>query len=415
MNKPLAIVLGGTFPHTQLIGNLKERGYYVILIDYLEAPVAAEMADEHICESTLDMDKVLSIAQARKARLVISTCVDQANVTACYVSEKLGLPHPYSYATAKKISNKRNMKEVMIKNGIPTSKFVVLTDQDLPIPGSLKYPLIVKPSDSNSSKGVRRIDRPEEAQEAISSAHEISRSREVIVEEYVEGIEIGVDCFIEDWKARIILTRQRTKLNDNTDKIQQISGSFWPADLTIGQIHQIEGVATKIAEAYDLNNTPLMLQAIVTGDSLSVIEFAPRIGGGDNFRIIHRLTGFDFIGAAIDSFLGFPVMVRSFWPDRYIFDNYIYGINSVFDHIKVDESLICDGIVDYYSMYKARGSRISAELSSNNRLGVFVVSGKTKAEVIEKLRRTISGIEAYDGNNEPIMNKKLYNHLFNIE
>jgi hypothetical protein len=66
-------------------------------------------------------------------------------------------------------------------------------------------------------------------------------------------------------------------------------------------------------------------------------------------------------------------------------------------------------------MYKARGSRISAELSSNNRLGVFVVSGKTKAEVIEKLRRTISGIEAYDGNNEPIMNKKLYNHLFNIE
>ena len=38
MNKPVAIVLGGTYPHKYLINNLKLRGYYTILIDYYVFP-----------------------------------------------------------------------------------------------------------------------------------------------------------------------------------------------------------------------------------------------------------------------------------------------------------------------------------------------------------------------------------------
>ena len=40
MNKPIALILGGTVPHSELIKQLKERGYYTILIDYLLNPPA---------------------------------------------------------------------------------------------------------------------------------------------------------------------------------------------------------------------------------------------------------------------------------------------------------------------------------------------------------------------------------------
>ena len=79
-----AIVLGGTNPHIELIKNLKKRGYYTILVDYAENPLAKDYADEHIQESSLDKEKVFKIARDRKVNLVISTCSDQANVTACY-------------------------------------------------------------------------------------------------------------------------------------------------------------------------------------------------------------------------------------------------------------------------------------------------------------------------------------------
>ena len=118
-----AIVLGGTRPHITLIQKLKNRGYYVILLDYLSAPVAKEYADEHIQESTLDKDLVLRIAKEQNVDLVISTCIDQANVTAAYVCEKLGLPRPYDSEVALNVTDKLMMKDILIKNNIPTSKY----------------------------------------------------------------------------------------------------------------------------------------------------------------------------------------------------------------------------------------------------------------------------------------------------
>ena len=139
------IVLGGTFPHITLVSKLKSRGYYVILIDYLNHPPAKAEADLHIQESTLDKKKVLQIAKKYEVKLVISTCIDQANVTACYVSEALGLPRPYSYDKSLEVTNKLKMKQKMIDNNINTSKFQEVTSfEDLQI-HQLNFPLIVKP------------------------------------------------------------------------------------------------------------------------------------------------------------------------------------------------------------------------------------------------------------------------------
>ena len=63
MGKPVAIVLGGTSPHVLLVYKLHERGYYVILVDYLQNPPAKIAADEHIQASTLDKERVLEIAR----------------------------------------------------------------------------------------------------------------------------------------------------------------------------------------------------------------------------------------------------------------------------------------------------------------------------------------------------------------
>ena len=43
-----AIVLGGTLPHVTLINKVKERGYEVLLVDYLDKPYAKPFADRHI-------------------------------------------------------------------------------------------------------------------------------------------------------------------------------------------------------------------------------------------------------------------------------------------------------------------------------------------------------------------------------
>ena len=70
----------------------------MLLVDHLEFPPAARVADEHVRISTLAPDDVAALVRERDAKLVIAAGVDRANVTAVYVAERLGLPSPYSHA-----------------------------------------------------------------------------------------------------------------------------------------------------------------------------------------------------------------------------------------------------------------------------------------------------------------------------
>jgi len=407
--KNKAIVLGGTFPHISLIKKLKKIGYYVILIDYLENPPAKIYADEHIQESTLDKEKVLQIAQINDVKLIISTCIDQANLTACFVAEKLQLPKPYSYQTAINVTNKMIMKEKMLEFNIPTSKYYTLNNiKDIKL-DFLNFPVIVKPSNSSGSKGVKKACNYDELNKFVKEALELSRNNTAIIEEYKEGREIGVDCYIKNNQATIIMTRERKKIKQKyNDQIQQIYGSFWPANLTIEQYNKLEKIATDISHAFNLNNTPLLIQTIIDDNEIYVIEFAPRVGGGENYKIIKMHTNFDIIDSAINSFLGKEVDLDLKLPVSYIADNYIYTKPGLFGNIKGFKKLKEKGIIEYAHIYKTRNSKIGSELSSNNRVGAFVVKAPNIEKLHEKINIAIENIEAYDINDNPIMRKDIY-------
>lgn len=412
-----ALVLGGTYPHRALIEKLKARGYYTVLVDYLDHPAAQDCADEHLQESTLDMDRVCELAKERNAELVISTCIDQANVTCCYVAEKLGLPKPYTYAASLNVTDKVRMKQMMIDNLIPTARHYTISSISEFDASKLRFPIIVKPADCNSSKGVRRIDKGEvNAEQYIKDALSLSRNGEAIVEEFLVGREIGADCMIVNHKAHVVMTRERRKINkNNIDAIQQIYGSFWPADLTEKNIEQLRVIAEKIALAFDIDNTPLMMQTILANDEFNVIEFGARIGGGDNYQIIEELTGYDIIQNSIMSFLGEPIEVSDLGKrHELIMDTYLY-VNPPRDGS--EEEQIFGGIsyndiakanIVYEKVYRKKGDSIGYKISSNNRVGCFVVSGTTEQELLDKQAKVIANMEVFDRDGNPIMRKDIY-------
>jgi biotin carboxylase len=142
----------------------------------------------------LDKENVVNITKQYNAEVVISCCIDQANAIACYVAEKLDLPKPYSHQTALKVTDKCLMKDIMRENLIPTRAHIRVKDNNLLNNHKFKYPVVVKPSDSTGSKGVRKANDLIELKKYYESILELSRSKEVIVEEFVDGFEIQIDC-----------------------------------------------------------------------------------------------------------------------------------------------------------------------------------------------------------------------------
>lgn len=404
-----AIVLGGTLPHVSLIEKLKDRGFHVILVDYLECPYAASYANEHIRASTLDLNAVTEIAKKERADLVISTCIDQANVTACYVAEKLGLPHPYSYETALTVTDKLRMKRIMRDNGIPTSRYMRITNvSDLKDSG-LIFPLIVKPVDCNSSKGVTKIEHQDAGIEAaINTAIGLSRTNEAIIEEYVTGVEIGIDTFVQNGMAKVIMIKERRKVLKNNNGVQQILGCTWPIPGYTKIEKQAEIIANKIASAFSLSNCPLMIQAILKDGKINIIEFGARIGGGESFRIIRSSTDFDYVEASIKSFLGEPVNMDYHRPNSFFADNFIYAKPCRFDHIEYPKQMIEDGTIEYVNSLKSKGAAIDAPISSNNRVGVAVVKADSHDDLYNKIKKAIDSLEVYDVDGNAVMRKDIY-------
>ena len=407
MDKPVAIVLGGTAPHVLLVNKMHERGYYVVLVDYLPNPPAKKVADEHVQASTLDKEQVLTIAKERGASLVISTCIDQANSVCCYVAEKLGLPHPYSYETSLYVTNKGLMKSRMKEYDVPSSSYLLTKSVDGVDWNAVSFPCVVKPVDCNSSKGVHRADSIEEAKPFVAEALNLSQTREAIIEGFCAGDEIQVDCVALEGDADVVMTRSKVKSPGRNEAVLNSYGSIVPAQISDKVLPKLKQIAVNIAKGFGLRNTPFFYQAIVSDEEVNVLEFAPRVGGGLSYYMIKNFVGFDAVEAAVDSFLGRPISRNHHAPEKYYRTCLLYSRPCTFDHIEGMEELKTEGIVRECFITKSKGDVIDGDMRSSNRVGSFILEAETMQELQKCLAVCRSRISVIDniGNNVAIMPK----------
>ncbi len=407
MNKPVAIVLGGTAPHIALIKNLQNRGYYTILVDYYANPPAALAADRHIRESTLDIDKVLEVARQEKAALVISGCVDQANATACYVAEKLGLPAPYSYETALRVTDKVLMKAGMQDGGIPTAPHQVVSLETIDNLNESKFPMVVKPADCNGSKGVRKVNDYDELKEAIAAACSFSRSGKAIVESFNEGQEVSGYFFIgENNVFELYVKSKKLPRNRGKSSLQSFI-SYGPADISDSARENFKTAVKKIAIEFSLRNTPILVQANVLDNSVRVIEFAPRVSGGLVFREIALLTGFDMIDSVVSSYLDEVVDVSNIKvASEKVSIVHLFGTNGTLKCVEGMKTLISRGVVEEFHMHKTPGMEMtSSDLASRNRVLGAIIRGKTTEELEQKIETMVKELQIISTEGKDVLDR----------
>lgn len=398
--KKKAIVLGGTMPHLHLIRKLKNRGYETILIDYFDNPPAKSEADRHIKESTLDKEAVLNIALKENADLVISACVDQANATACYVSEKLGLPHPYSYETALNVTNKRRMKKILIQNEIPTSDFRIIDPGDSveKIKG-LEFPLIVKPTDANSSKGVFVVNDENEYCERIKRSLEISRENKAIVEQFVSGTEIQVDCFAINGKSHVLMVKDHIVGIEKGREIKP-SGFVSPGPACSAHMEQIEEVASKIATAFNLDTVPFFYQAICNENGVFVFELAARSAGGTSFSSVGIRSGIDYLDLALDAFMQKKVTLKVNPNPQKFTACFLHMKPGTFDRVEGIDELMEDGTIDYFYPFIVSGQKIGPENVWGNCVAAVMVLSETYEEGNEKVKKVLNYVKLLNDKHE---------------
>ena len=393
-----ALVLCATVPHTLLIEKLKARNYYTLVADMNPIAPAVPIADEFVGISAFDKESITAYAKENAIDLVISSCSEQANSVCCYVGEKLGLPHPYSYETSLDVTNKGRMKKLFKAGGVTTSDFMLFTQLEELSKCELPFPVVVKPVDAYSSKGVHKADNFDELVEVAKDALKVSRSGQGIVEGYCPGIEIQVDCVAIEGKAHVLMTRSKRTLSQNAIELNS-GGSIVPAEMTDAELEQAANLAQRIVNAFGLVNTPFFYQARVNDGIISVLEFAPRIGGGLSFQMIRRATGVDIVDLSIQSFLGEKMSLDGIFDQpKHLSTLLLYMEPGVFGKVTGLDELLKDGTVDYGAVLKKRGNEVDANRTSSNRAVTLLITADSRSELEEKTKIAMAKIDILDIN-----------------
>ena len=405
-----ALVLAGGFPQIALIKELKNRGYFTILADFNENPIAKEFADKYYRESTLDVDEIKNIAINEKVEFIVTVCTDQALLTVAKVSEELNLPCYVDYQTALNVTNKSYMKNVFKDNNISTSNFAIMQDFEEDKIANLKFPLIVKPVDCNSSKGVIKVNNQEELKIAFENAVNLTRTNTAVVEEFISGIELSVDVYVENGKANVLSISKLDKIKDN-DKFVIFRG-WSPAEEAFVVIQKIENMVQQIADAFNLKNTPMLVQLISDGKEVYVLEFSARTGGGVKYLLIKKSTGFDVIKAVVDLIEGKIPHYEKKEPDfKFLVNEFIYCYPGKFSHLEGFEELKNQGIIADYYLIKWKGAEFNTIANSGDRIAGFTIQGNSIDELNEKHKMVIEKAKVIDENGKDMMRRDILTNL----
>src|SRR5690606_29391649 len=160
------------------------------------------------------------------------------------VSERLNIPF-FSVETAEVSTDKFLMKQKFMEAGLPCAKGYLIADADELCGLDLTFPIIVKPRDNSGSRGVVFCESIKSATRAVEEALMYTKKCNVLVEEFIEGLEYSIEGIHYDGEHHVIQFTEKT----TTDFPYNVEiAHIQPADISIKQQNEIRELISKIAQ-----------------------------------------------------------------------------------------------------------------------------------------------------------------------
>ena len=189
------LVLPGSKWQYALVEKIKSMGHQVLVVSPEECPPCAEIADVFFRSDIFAVDAIEQFAKVAGADAIISDECDIAMPVIAELGKRLSLP-AMSCADAALYTDKFLMREFCKEHGLKSPEYCLChTEEDaLRFFRDLGKPMIIKPLDSNASRGVFKIGNEAALHEHFQEAYSFSRvEKAVLAERFITGTEFTVD------------------------------------------------------------------------------------------------------------------------------------------------------------------------------------------------------------------------------
>ena len=374
-----------------VIEEAHKLGLYVITADYLPDNIAHRYSDEYCNVSIIDQEAVLAEAKKLGVDGVLSHAVDPGVVSAAYVAEKMGLPFQCSYEVACILQDKSRFRAFLSENGFNCPKAkgynnlqTVLADTEY-----FSWPVIVKPVDSAGSKGVSRVDSPEQMPAAVDAALSASHSGHFIVEDFLEkdGFSAGSESFVVD--GRLLYNGFYDQLfDDESSNPYTPSAECWPSTMAPDRLEEVRQEIQRLVTLLHIKTGIFNIEfRLCKNGKLYLMEVSPRGGGNRLAEMLRYAADVNLIEAEVRKAVGLPVL--GMHEPRYKGHFAIQVLHApragVFEGLSIDPSFRRKHIIEE-ELRISKGQLVPAFTGANAAIGTLLLRFDTRREMEKALK-----------------------------
>ena len=302
-----ALVIAGGAWQVPLIEKLHDKGYHVTVVDPYPNSAGVRIADAHIRKDVREKESIWEIVKSMPKFDLVTT--DQSDVsveTVSYLAERLGLLCNRE-KVVEKFANKYLSRQYAQSVDVPVPAYAaVKTIEEIEnFIEKVGAPLIIKPCDAQSSKGIHKIEADvtrNELEEYLADALQYSFVKLAILEQFVEGQEVTVEGFCANGKHRVMAISRKKHF-----KMGIASALTYPANLSKQIEDAIIAADDRYVEQSGMEFGPTHAEYIINEETgeFWLVEIASR-GGGTRISsdIVKWVSGFDVYEALVTCFEG---------------------------------------------------------------------------------------------------------------
>lgn len=284
------LILGGNYSTVAVVNYAHEMGMYVVVAANTDPNGDAKrIADESIMVDVQDHDSLLEYIKENGIDGIMTGASEFHLLNMIRLSKKAGLP---CYATEEQwnvCQNKQSFKNLCREYNVPCVREFSANDD----PETFDYPVIVKPTDGCSARGISVCQNAKEYKIAIAHALEYSTEKRFIIEKFIEnkGTTMSVRYIAIDGELYLEAVGDRYVLDSDQGKALITAAAFYPSKYTDLYIRTVDKKVKTMFKGIGLKNGVLFMESIANPEGIWFYEMGLRVSGGMTYKITEKTNG----------------------------------------------------------------------------------------------------------------------------
>ncbi|MBF9024382.1 ATP-grasp domain-containing protein [Rhodobacterales bacterium HKCCD6035] len=288
------LVLGANPETVPLIETAQSLGVYVVVTDNDPNAYAKKFANQPENIDGMDVKKLIKLIKNEKINGVIVGVADRLIKPYQEVCDELQFPCYCTNEQAQIFTDKEIFNKKCMEYEISPIPFYEITQfPSFNEINALEYPIVVKPVDGNSGRGMYICKEPSEVEIAMEVATRASKKGRVLIERYMDCEGVGIYYTFKD--GEIFLSAFYDRFTSKKQgKLSQVPlGAIYPSKFHSLFIKNLHPKFCELFRDLKIRNGVLMLSAFVENDNFYVYDPGFRLQGEAPNFLIESVNGFD--------------------------------------------------------------------------------------------------------------------------